>query len=185
MVEIGFGDIAAIATAVATIALVLMLWKTIKQLEATVKLSRVQTEFRFRPWIGPLNEIKKVEHSVNDKVQFDVSIKNFGELPAKAVVGKFKMDTKMLKRDVLQSNGVETFNLGPILPNMEKHYWFFIEPELWKKATEGTEKLFTILYFEYEGSVGKSGYGTISEYSPSAGNFVHRDMWTDDEKSVF
>ncbi len=77
MVEIGFAEIASVATAVATIALVFVLWKTIKQFEATVQLSRVQTEFRFRPWIGPLNEIKKVEHSVNDKVQFDVSIKNF------------------------------------------------------------------------------------------------------------
>ncbi len=180
MVEIGFAEIASVATAVATIALVLVLWKTIKQFEATVQLSRVQTEFRFRPWIGPLQDIKKVEQSVNDKIQFDVSIKNFGELPAKSVVVKFKMDTKMLKRDVLESNGVETFNLGPILPNMEKHYWFFIEPELWEKAKTGTEKLFTILYFEYEGSVGKSGYGMISEYNPSAGNFVHRDMWTDD-----
>ncbi len=78
MVEIGFAEIGAIATAVATIALVFVLWKTIKQFEATVQLSRVQTEFRFRPWIGPLHEIKKVEQSVNDKVQFDVSIKNFG-----------------------------------------------------------------------------------------------------------
>ena len=50
----------------------------------------------------------------------------------------------------------------------------------WKKVKIGTEKLFTILYFEYEGSIGKSGYGMISEYSPSTGNFVHRDMWTDD-----
>ncbi len=182
MVEIGFAEIASVATAVATIALVFVLWKTIKQFEATVQLSRVQTEFRFRPWIGPLNEIRKVEQSVNDKVQFDVSIKNFGELPAKSVVVKFKMDTKMLKRDVLESNGVETFNLGPVLPNMEKHYWFFIEPELWEKAKIGTEKLFTILYFEYEGSVGKSGYGMISEYNPSTENFVHRDMWTDDAR---
>ena len=184
MVEIGFAEIASVATAVATIALVFVLWKTIKQFEATVQLSRVQTEFRFRPWIGPLNEIRKVEQSVNDKVQFDVSIKNFGELPAKSVVVKFKMDTKMLKRDVLQSNGVETFNLGPVLPNMEKHYWFFIEPELWEKAKIGTEKLFTILYFEYEGSVGKSGYGMISEYTSSTGNFTHRDMWTDDVRSA-
>jgi len=30
----------------------------------------------------------------------------------------------------------------------------------------------------------KSGYGMLSEYSPSAKNFVHRDMWIDDEKSV-
>jgi len=48
MVEIGFAEIASIATAVATIALVFVLWKTIKQFEATVQLSRVQTEFRLR-----------------------------------------------------------------------------------------------------------------------------------------
>ena len=77
MVEIGFAEIGAIATAVATIALVFVLWRTIRQLEASVKLSKVQTEFRFRPWIGPLHDIKKVEQSVNDKTQFDVSIKNF------------------------------------------------------------------------------------------------------------
>ena len=133
MVEIGFAEIGAIATAVATIALVFVLWRTIKQLEASVKLSKVQTEFRFRPWIGPLHDIRKVEQSVNDKIQFDVSIKNFGELPAKSVVVKFKMDTKMLKRDVLESNGVETFNLGPVLPNMEKHYWSLLNQNFGKK----------------------------------------------------
>jgi len=41
MVEIGFTEIGAIVTAVATIAPVFVLWKTIKQLEASVKLSRV------------------------------------------------------------------------------------------------------------------------------------------------
>ncbi len=52
------------------------------------------------------------------------------------------------------------------------------------KQLEASEKLFTILYFEYEGSVVKSGYGMISGYNPSTGNFTHRDMWTDDVRSA-
>jgi len=50
--------IGGIATAVATIALVIILFRTVKQLEATVVVSKVQTEYRFRPWIGPNNSIK-------------------------------------------------------------------------------------------------------------------------------
>ena len=103
-------------------------------------------------------------------------------MPASGVTAKFKMDTKMLSREDAESSDLELFDLGPVFPNMEKHYWFFIEPELWKKALEGQEKLFTILYFEYNTGSAKSGYGMISEYVPSSQNFVHRDMWIDDKK---
>jgi len=179
MVEVSIEAWATIATAVATIALVILLWRTIRQFEATVEVSRIQTKYRFRPWIGPSTNIKKLESSINEKCQFDISIKNYGELPAKGVAAKFKMDTKMLKRESIDSSDIESYDLGPILPNMEKHYWFFIEPELWKKAQEGQEKVFTILYFEYEGPTGKSGYGMISEYNATSKNFIHRDMWID------
>ncbi len=173
---------AAIATAVATMALVFLLWRTIKQFEATVEVSRIQTEYRFRPWIGPVNGIKKMEHSINEKCQFDIGIKNYGELPAGGVTAKFKMGTKMHSREDVDGSDLESFDLGPMLPNMEKHYWFFIEPDLWKKAQEGQEKLYTLLYFEYKSGSSKSGYGMISEYVPSSQNFVHRDMWIGDEK---
>ena len=181
-VEISVEAWATIGTALATIALVVLLWRTIKQFEAQVEVSRIQTEYRFRPWIGPSDNIKKMESSINEKCQFDIAIKNYGELPAKSVTAKFKIATKMLKRDDHKSDDVETYDLGPVLPTMEKHYWFFVETDLWKKAQEGKEKVFTILYFEYEGVNKKSGYGMISEYMPSSKNFVHRDMWIDDEK---
>ena len=62
MTEIeALGVIGTLATAVATIVLVYLLWRTIKQVEATVKLSKVQTEFRFRPWIGPVNKIQLLD----------------------------------------------------------------------------------------------------------------------------
>jgi len=163
-------------------ALAVALIRTFHHMKVVTKMTTIETEYRLRPWIGPTGSINKMEHSINEKCQFDIAIKNFGELPASGVTAKFKMDTKMLSREDAKSSDLESFDLGPVFPNMEKHYWFFIEPELWKKTLEGQEKLFTIIYFEYKTGAGKSGYGMISEYVPSSQNFVHRDMWIDDKK---
>ena len=169
-------------TGIGTVALAVALIRTFKHMEAVTKMTTLETEYRLRPWIGPTGPIKKTDHSINEKCQFDIAIKNYGEVPASGVTAKFKMATKMLSREDAKSSDLESFDLGPVFPNMEKHYWFFIEPELWKKALEGQEKLFTILYFEYKTGAAKSGYGMISEYVPSSQNFVHRDMWIDDKK---
>jgi len=66
-----------------------------------------------------------------------------------------------------------------LLPNMEKHYWVFIDSRLIKKAKEGSEKIFSALYFEYPMTDGKSGYGMISEYDPQNNGFTHKDMWVE------
>ncbi len=171
-------------TGLATVVLAVSLIKTFKHMEAVTKMTTIETEYRLRPWIGPTGPISKMDHSINEKCQFDIAIKNYGEVPAAGVTAKFKMDTKMLSREDAQSSDLESYDLGPVFPNMEKHYWFFVEPELWKKALEGQEKLFTILYFEYKTGAAKSGYGMISEYNPSSQNFVHRDMWIGDEKLI-
>ena len=165
-----------LGTAAATIALVLLLYRTVKQLEATVTLSRVQTEYRFRPWVGPLNSIKALPPNGNSN-KFECTIKNYGEIPAQHVKAYCKIDTKLMDRDIFKSNPGEPFNLGPLLPNMEKHYWIFIDSELMKKAKEGTEKIFSALYFEYPVAGGKSGYGMISEYDQKNDSFTHKDMW--------
>jgi len=69
--------------------------------------------------------------------------------------------------------------LGPVMPTMEKHYWFFINSDEWKKADSGEEPLFTGLYFEYDVSGKKSGYGMLSEYNSTSKNFAHKEMWID------
>ena len=168
-------------TGVATVILAVALIRTFKHMEAVTKMTTIETEYRLRPWIGPAGPIYKMDHSINEKFQFDITIKNYGEVPASGVTAKFKMATKMLSREDAESSDLESFDLGPMFPNMAKDYLFFIEPELWKKALEGQEKLFTILYFEYKTGAGKSGYGMISEYVPSSQTFIHRDMWIDDK----
>jgi hypothetical protein len=175
--------IGSIGTAIATIVLVILLWKTIKQFETTAKLSAVQMEFRFRPWIGPVNSIM-AKGEADGKAQFDVALKNYGELPATNLEASFKMDTKIMSKDVLNSEKIEKFNLGPMLPNMEKHYWFFIDCELIQKAKEGKIKIFIALYFEYSLTEGTSGYGMISEYIPKTNSFIHKDMWVSGKNSV-
>ena len=182
MAEISIDAIASIAIAIATFLLVFILYRTVKQFEATVEVSRIQTEYRFRPWIGHASNIKKIETNTDDNCQFDIVIKNYGELPASGVSAKFVFTDKMLTRDDIASKSVDSFDLGPILPNMEKHYWFFIPSGIWKDALEGKSKLFTELYFEYSVSGKKCGYGILSEYVPPSESFIHNDMWIDDVK---
>lgn len=184
MTEIeALGVIGTLATAVATIVLVYLLWRTIKQVEATVKLSKVQTEFRFRPWIGPVNKIQLLGET-EGKTKFDVTLKNYGELPSTYLKASFLVDTKEINKENFEPEKYDKFNLGPMLPNMEKHYWFFIESDLIKQAKEEKIKIFIALFFEYPTPDGKSGYGMISEFIPKTDNFAHKEMWVSGKDSI-
>jgi hypothetical protein len=120
-----------------------------------------------------------MEKSISDDCQFEITIKNFGQLAASNVAAKFVKSTEPLTRESFQSNNVSSYDLGPVMPTMEKHYWFFIDSELWKKADSGTVALYTGLYFEYNTAGKKSGYGMLSEYNSTTKNFIHKDMWID------
>lgn len=177
-IEIWVG-IAHWLTGVGTVVLAIALIKTFKHMEAVTNMTTIETNYRLRPWIGPTGPIKKMEQSISDDCQFDVTIKNFGELAASAVTAKFVHSNKPLTRESLYSPNVSSYDLGPVMPTMEKHYWFFINSEIWQRANSGTESLYTALYFEYFIVGKKSGYGMLSEYNPSAKNFIHKDMWID------
>jgi len=167
----------------ATIALVIMLYKAFKQMQSTVKLAQIQTEYQFRPWIGTSQRFQRIDPSINDQIQFEVIVKNFGELPASTVTAKFVSDDKIVDRQTVKSESASKFVLGPMLPNMEKRYWFFIDQERWEKILDGKESLFTGVYFEYQVNSQSNGYGIISEYVPASKNFVHNDMWIDNPAS--
>jgi len=166
-------------TAIGTVVLAVALIMTFKHMEAVTKMTSLETEYRLRPWIGPTGTITKMEKSISDDCQFDIAIKNYGEIPATAVTAKFVKSNKPLTREIFQSSDVDSYDLGPLMPTMEKHYWFFIDSETWEKADSGSEPLYTGLYFEYDHSGKTSGYGMLSEYSSSAKNFIHKDMWID------
>ena len=166
-------------TGIGTIVLAIALIRTFKHMEAVTKMTSIETEYRLRPWIGPTGPIKKMEKSISDDCQFDIPIKNFGELAANAVTAKFVKSTEPVTRESLQSSDGSSYDLGPVMPTMEKHYWFFIDSKLWEKADSGSESLHIGLYFEYSTGGKKSGYGMLSEYNSTAKNFIHKDMWID------
>jgi hypothetical protein len=180
MVDLGLTQqIVDIITGAATIAVVFLLWRTVQEMRETSKVSTVQLNLRFRPWVGPSSGIEFLR--TNDgKDQFAIRLKNFGESPATSVIAISAIKTELPTRDVLKaSDSITTFNLGPLLPNMEKRYWLFIDSDLMKKAKEGNGQIYIALYFSYEFIGGRSGYGLISHFDKQENMFVHRDMWVD------
>jgi hypothetical protein len=163
-------------------AVVVLLWKTVKDFAELAKVSKLQTEVRFRPWVGPSGGFEFLRDDSNKK-QYSIAMKNFGEVPASNVIvtstiSEIKLD-KTSVLDGSKQDGVSEFHIGPLLPGMEKRYWVFIENERYKKTMEGTTNLFVFIYFSYFYSGGKSGYGMISQLDSKTNNFVHREMWID------
>lgn len=165
-------------TGVGTIVLAIALVRTFRHLEASTKMSKIETEYRLRPWIGPTSGIQRKDDSINGDLQFSITIKNFGDLPASYVKAKSVVSTTPLTKESLKQPMTE-FNLGPLLPHMEKSYWFFIAPDLWEKISNGNDSLYVALYFEYLSLTGSNGYGSISEYNKNNQTFIHKDMWID------
>ncbi len=166
-------------TGIGTVVLAIALIRTFHHMRIVTEMTSIETEYRLRPWIAPTGPIKKMEKSISDDCQFDIAIRNYGEIAASSVTAKFVKSTKPLTRESFQSDNVNSYDLGPVMPTMEKHYWFFIDSETWKKADAGLKPLFTGIYFEYSHAGKKSGYGMLSEYNSTAKNFIHKDMWID------
>lgn len=168
----------AILSGIAQIAIVFLLWRTVKDFEETGKVSKVQLEHRFRPWVGPSSGVEYVG-TVNGQHQYAITLKNFGQVPASKVTASFTMKQDIIpSRDLLFSDAsAHKFNLGPLLPSMEKRYWIFINSDLIEKNRDGKLKIYIALYFSYEFSKEMSGYGMISALDSKTNLFTHQDMW--------
>jgi uncharacterized repeat protein (TIGR01451 family) len=166
------------------VGILLLLWKTVKDFSELAKVSKLQTEVRFRPWVGPSSGYELLMED-NDKKQYSIALKNFGEIPAPNVEVTCSITDLMPdKLSFLNSNNDNNqsknqFQLGPLLPGMEKRYWIFIENERYLKAVEGTSNLFIFIYFSYVFSGRKSGYGMISQLDNKTTKFIHKEMWID------
>jgi hypothetical protein len=164
------------------VGVILLLWKTVKDFAELAKVSKLQTEVRFRPWVGPNGGFELLRED-DGKKQYSIAMKNFGEVPASNVIVTCTIsDTKPDKSNPMnnsKSNGSNQFQIGPLLPGMEKRYWIFIENERYRKTMEGASNIFIFIYFSYVYSGGKSGYGMISQLDNKTNNFVHKEMWID------
>jgi uncharacterized repeat protein (TIGR01451 family) len=165
------------------VGVILLLWKTVKDFAELAKVSKLQTEVRFRPWVGPNGGIELLREDGHKK-QYSITMKNFGEVPASNVIVTCTITDSMPDKLSFmnyndKSESKNQFQLGPLLPGMEKKYWVFIENEKYRKAMEGTSNIFIFIYFLYLFSGGKSGYGMISQLDNKTNNFVHKEMWID------
>lgn len=169
---------ADIISPVTEIAIVVLLWKTVKDFAELARGSKLQTEVRFRPWIGPSSNFEYVREYDNKK-QYSITLKNFGEIPSARVVARSIFSNSAIARDALDKENVHEFDLGPLLPNMEKRYWIFINSDIIERTIQGSEQTLVAVHFSYTFLGGKSGYGMISQLDKNTQSFVHRDMWID------
>jgi hypothetical protein len=172
-----------VASGIAQIAIVFLLWRTVRDFSETGKVSRIQVEHRFRPWVGPSSGIELVR-TANSQHQYAITIKNYGQIPASKVTALFTMKNDVVPtRDLIlnpSEAGIERFILGPLLPSMEKKYWIFIDSDLVQRTKNGNRQVFIVVYFAYEfAKEERSGYGMISHLNSDTGSFVHKDMWID------
>lgn len=163
--------------------IVILLVKTVRDYAEVAKVSRLQVKQRFRPWIGPTSGIEFLRES-DGRHQFAISVKNFGEIPATKVVAMSAAMSEQPTRELLRGESgkgysLDKYVLGPLLPNMEKKYWIFVDSATMQKVKSGDQSLFTLTNFQYEFEGGTSSYGMISQYDPKSNVFVHKDMWVD------
>jgi hypothetical protein len=183
--DLGFGLWISLATLIVEAIIVVLLYRTVKDFAEVAKLSRLEVKQRFRPWVGPSTGKVEFVRSTDGKEQYSIAIKNFGEIAATNVVAMSINGNEMPSTRNIHimssddSSKFDNFTLGPLLPNLEKHYWLSLDSALLQKVRVDNSQFFTMVYFSYEFSGGKAGYGMISQFDAKTATFLHKDMWVD------
>ena len=124
----------AVVSGIAEIAVVILLYKTVKDFAELAKVSKLQTEVRFRPWIGPSGGILRMAgKNDTNQYQYAIALKNYGGT-SHAVTALSIVSFSMPTREFFKNESVNIFNLGPLLPKTEKKYWIFIDADMIKKG---------------------------------------------------
>jgi hypothetical protein len=169
-------------TGVGTVVLVILIIKTLKHMEIATRFAQIQTDYKFRPWIGPSNTIKEIEPDGKNS-RFEILLKNYGDLPAPSVTIVSLISESNISREQIKNENPDLkahiFNIGPMLPNMEKRYWLYVSNDLINSSCESKKIIHAGMYFKYDNMRKKNGYGMISELNPQTKSFVHKDMWVD------
>jgi hypothetical protein len=170
-------------TGIGTVILVILIVKTLNHMKVATRFTEIQTNYKFRPWIGPSNAIKEIDGDEKNN-RFEIMLKNFGDLPAPSVnvislISEFPIIREQIIPNVNSLKNTFVFNIGPMLPNMEKRYWLYVSKDFLNKALDAKKMIHTAMYFQYENLEKKNGYGMISELNPVTKSFTHKEMWVD------
>ena len=101
------------------VIIIILLAKTVKDFAELAKVSKLQAEVRFRPWVGPHGGIEFMR-SENDNKQYFIKIKNFGEIPASNVTAFSIVADSIPKKDF-----VSTFTKNNSLDRKNKENRFY------------------------------------------------------------
>jgi len=161
---------------IAIVVMAFLVTNAFQKVKKTDKMISLQSQ----PWVAPSDgSILLDPNSPPDKEKFIIKLKNFGKTPAKSVTIHFiSQNQKPSKKDLQESN-VNKFSLGPMPPNMEKSYWFYLDSDEMQKVRKNTAQVFIGIYISCEFPGGKNGYGLIGHFDSHEDGFVKTEMWED------
>jgi hypothetical protein len=81
----------------------LLLWKTVKDFSELAKVSKLQTQVRFRPWVGPTGGFEFLREDT-DKKRYSIAMKNLEKCLPNVIVTSSISDTKPDKSAILESS---------------------------------------------------------------------------------
>jgi len=169
-------DIALIAGESALVVMTILIWKEIGHVDEVFKFTKLQSQ----PWVAPSNgDILSDPNSPPGKEKFIMKLKNFGKTPAKNVTIHFISQNREPSKSSIQESNVNNFILGPMPPNMEKSYWFYMDSDEMQKVRKNAAQVFIGIYISYEFPGGKNGYGLIGHFDSHEDGFVKTEMWED------
>jgi len=130
------------------------------------------------PSIGAINNTL-FGTKLNNKEKFIIKLKNFGETPAKAVTVYFTLQNKTPTKEKLYDNKENDLDLGPMLPFMEKSYWFYMDSDEMQKVRKNEEQNYACFFISYESEDRKYQYGIVYKYDSHEDGFVKTEIWED------
>jgi len=143
-----------------------------------VKIYHKMEKLSITPSIGAINNTL-FGTKLNNKEKFIIKLKNFGETPAKTVTVYFTLQNKTPTKEKLYDNKENDLDLGPMLPFMEKSYWFYVDSDVMQKLRKNEEQIYACLFISYESEGGKYQYGIVYKYDSHEDGFVKTEMWED------
>ena len=138
------------------------------------------TELQVRPWVGPIDSSTVLKSTLsNDKAKYVIKIKNFGKTKTKNVTVNFLIQDHKFNRKTIINSPNESLDLGPLHPEMEKDYWFYIDSNKTQQAKNNHTQIFIGIYISYEAQEVSNGYGLMYHYNNQSNVFDRIETWDD------
>jgi len=150
--------------------------RNINSVRHTIQL----TELQVRPWVGPVDSGLVLKSTSSEgKEKYIIKIKNFGKTKTKNVNANFIIQDHKFNRESVIDSPNERFDLGPLHPEMEKDFWFYVNSDLIQQATSNHSQIFIGIYMSYESQEDSNGYGIMYQYNNQTDVFDRIETWDD------